>query len=67
MKIKTTYGSTSIEPIYCEITGDILGWRTLGPLSLEEFEMGVTPAYVSLKVVDASGKQLIDTSHITTF
>lgn len=61
--VKTGNGKTEIVPIYCEVTGDQIGWKTVLP---EDASIFSTPAYLSFDVVDEYGKQRID-SDIDTF
>ena len=63
--IITANGKIFLEPIFCEITGERLGWKSV--LSEESIKSGCTPVYVSFKVVNKKCVQLIDTLDIDTF
>ena len=64
-KIITANGPTELEPVYCEVTGDHIAWKTHIPE--DKLKIGYTPAYVSFRVVNSNGHQLILTNDMTTF
>lgn len=49
VKIETANGITYLHPVFCEITGKHICWRT--HVNKPEY----TPAYVSFNVVDPDG------------
>lgn len=61
IKVKTMNGEKILVPIFCEITGELMGWRTESN--------GHDPVYISLKVISWDGtikdQSLFDS--ITTF
>lgn len=63
--VKTENGISQLEPVFCEVTGELLCWKTWQPD--ESYIKGITPAFLSLDVVNEDGKQLIPTEDIRTF
>ena len=61
--VTTANGPTEIILCYCEVSNNILGWRTVWCNS----ELDITPAFISLKAVTKKGKVKYDFSNITTF
>lgn len=51
-----------LEEVWCEVTGDQLCWATIPP-----DKPGCTPAYISFKVIDHDGKQLVSPLNVETF
>ncbi len=59
--IKTANGKTNIYPVYCEVTGKIIGWQT------NPTNPNATPAYLSLNVISVKGNLKISTKKCTSF
>jgi len=65
--IKTANGPTALDPVFCEVTNEQIGWKTkVYAMEGIPFE-DITPAYISFKVVSITGQQLVDVSNIDTF
>lgn len=47
--VRTQTGKVQIFPVWCEVTGDQIGWQT-------EREADCSPAYTSFEVVDKDGR-----------
>ena len=58
--ITTQHGETECTRVWCEWTGKAIGWQTIIPE--EKFKPGMTPAYLSLEVIDYEGNILMDLS-----
>lgn len=65
--INTANGTTVLDPVFCEVTNEQIGWKTRKP-PVVGFPAGViSPAFISFKVVSITGQQLVDTSGYDTF
>jgi len=66
-EIETLNGKTKICPVYCEITGVHLCWRTIIPEDVLREWPDMTPAYISFEVFNQFGMLVGDLSEIDTF
>lgn len=62
--ITTANGPTELVPVYCEVTNKRIAWMTIIP---DNCLPDTTPAYVSFKVVNKKGVQILDATSISTF
>ena len=58
--LTTANGDTELVPVFCEVTGKQLCWKTIVPQDYD-------PAIVSFEVVNIEGKIIEDCINITTF
>jgi len=65
--IETANGIGILDPLFCEVTNKQIGWKRRIVTVSDVPYNDITPAYISFKVVDKKGRQLIDTLSFDTF